>query len=105
MSSDPTKTNHRTEQTSASGIRATVGVAVRAFGVVLGPSLVLVLYALLGTGAVLSGSPISRGSLTMRSETLERDRKRCLIGEATLALHRDLFDGPPRRGPGPRPVA
>jgi hypothetical protein len=41
MSSEPAKTNHRTDQSSASGHRFSVKDAVRAFGVVLGPSLVL----------------------------------------------------------------
>jgi len=55
MSSEPTETNHRTDQTNASGNRASVVVALRAFGVMLGPSLVLDLYAVLSTWAVASG--------------------------------------------------
>ena len=55
MSSGPTETNHRSDQTQASGNRASVIDAVRAFGVMLGPSLVLDLYAALSTWAVMSG--------------------------------------------------
>src|SRR5215217_5593626 len=49
------------------------------------------------TGRIVR-APISKASPTMRSEILDRDRKRCRIGEATLASHRDLFAGPPRHG-------
>ncbi len=55
MSSEPTETYHRTDQTNASGIRFSVIDAVRAFGVVLGPSLILDLFAALSTLAVASG--------------------------------------------------
>jgi len=55
MSSEPAKTNHSTDQSSASGNRFSVIDAVRAFGVVLGPSLVLNLFAAFGTLAVASG--------------------------------------------------
>jgi hypothetical protein len=55
MSSEPTETNLRTDRTNASGNRASVIDAVRAFGVVLGPSLILDLFAALGTLAVASG--------------------------------------------------
>jgi hypothetical protein len=55
MSSEPTETNLRTDRTNASGNRASVIDAVRAFGVVLGPSLVLDLFAALSTLAAVSG--------------------------------------------------
>jgi hypothetical protein len=55
MSSEPTETNRRTDQTNASGNRFSVIDAVRAFGVVLGPSLVLDLFAALSTLAMASG--------------------------------------------------
>jgi hypothetical protein len=55
MSSEPTETNHRTDRTNALGNRPSVIDAVRAFGVMLGPSLVLDLFAILGTLAVASG--------------------------------------------------
>ena len=55
MSSESTETNHRTYQPNASGNRASVIDAVRAFGVVLGPSLILDLFAALSTLAVASG--------------------------------------------------
>ena len=55
MSSEPIETNHRTDQTQAPGNRASVVDTVRAFGVMLVPSLVLDLYALLGTWAVMTG--------------------------------------------------
>ena len=55
MSSEPTEMNHRTDQTNASKKIATVIDAVRAFGVVLGPSLILDLFAALSTLAVVSG--------------------------------------------------
>ena len=55
MSSEPAKTNHRTDQSSASGNGFSVMDAARAFGVVLGPSLVLDLFAAFGTLAVASG--------------------------------------------------
>ena len=42
MSSEPTETNHRTDPTNALGNKPSVIDAVRAFGVMLGPSLVLV---------------------------------------------------------------
>jgi hypothetical protein len=58
MSSEPAKTNHSTDQSSASGNRFSVIDAVRAFGVVLGPSLVLDLFAAFGTLAVASGWPL-----------------------------------------------
>src|SRR5918993_143846 len=67
MSSEPTKTNRRTDRTNASGNRASVIDAVRAFGVVLGPSLILDLFAALGTLAVASGWPLRpRGGLLAR---------------------------------------
>jgi hypothetical protein len=55
MSSEPTETNHRTDQMNASGNRPSMIDAVRALGVVLGPSLVLGLFAILGTLTVASG--------------------------------------------------
>lgn len=55
MNSEPTETNHRTEQTNASGGKPSAREAGRSFGVVLGPSLVLDLFAVLGTLAVGSG--------------------------------------------------
>jgi len=55
MSSEPTETSHRTDQTNASGNRASVIDAARAFGVVLGPSLVLDLFAVFATLTVASG--------------------------------------------------
>ena len=58
MSSDPLETNHRANQTNASENSPSVIDAVRAFGVVLGPSLVLDLFAVLGTLAVASGWPL-----------------------------------------------
>lgn len=58
LSSDPLETNHRANQTNASENSPSVIDAVRAFGVVLGPSLVLDLFAVLGTLAVASGWPL-----------------------------------------------
>jgi len=55
MSSEPAKTNHRTDQSPALGNGFSVIDGVRAFGVVLGPSLVLDLFAAFGTLAVASG--------------------------------------------------
>jgi hypothetical protein len=55
MSSEPTETNHRTHQTNASGNKPSVIDAARAFGVVLGPSLVLDLFAVFATLTVASG--------------------------------------------------
>src|SRR5215213_5432883 len=55
MSGEPTETNHPSDQTNTSGKRFSVMDAVRAFGVVLGPSLVLDLFAALSTLAVASG--------------------------------------------------
>ena len=55
ISSKPTGTNHRTDQTNALGNRASVIDAARAFAVMLGPSLVLDLFAVLGTLVVASG--------------------------------------------------
>lgn len=58
MSSEPTETNHRSDQTDTSGNRVSMVDAVRAFGVLLGPSLALDLYALFSTWAVMTGRMI-----------------------------------------------
>jgi hypothetical protein len=55
MNSEPIETNHRTDQTQAPGNRASVVDTVRAFGVMLGPSLVLDLNAVLSTWTVMGG--------------------------------------------------
>lgn len=79
MSSEPTEANYRTEQTDASGNRASVIDAARAFGVMLGPSLVLVLYVVLSTGAVVSGwllRPREGIARLLRHAALEGRRQR-----------------------------
>jgi hypothetical protein len=58
MRSDPPETNHRANQTNTSERSPSVIDAVRAFGVVLGPSLLLDLFAAFGTLAVASGWPL-----------------------------------------------
>jgi hypothetical protein len=54
MSSEPTETNCHTNQTYNLANKPSAIDAVRALGLVLGPSLVLELFALLGTLAVVS---------------------------------------------------
>jgi hypothetical protein len=81
ISSKPTGTNHRTDQTNALGNRASVIDAARAFAVMLGPSLVLDLFAVLGTLVVASGWLLrhGRGFLPACSDR-SRSSGRCCPG-------------------------